>query len=304
MGGASNLDEIEVFMRNMFNDHRIISAPPFIRKNLANYITATRLPEVKENYKKIGGRSPLPEITERLKEKLQTRIGDAKVEIIMRYTAPFATDVLKRLKEEGVEKLYLIPMYPQFSTTTTASSIEDIRAAARAIGYHPTIVSLLQYYDFAPYLETVEERILEGVGHDDPKSLDLVFSAHGLPVRVIKKGDPYQKQIEAEVALHIERLKEKGIEFNQVYLAYQSKVGPLKWLTPSLERVLEEIENKKVLIYPIAFTIDNSETVFELDIEYREVAEKLGFKTYRVCRCPNDSESFVRALALLYRQMK
>jgi len=103
---------------------------------------------------------------------------------------------------------------------------------------------------------------------------------------------------------NIERLKEKGIEFNQVYLAYQSKVGPLKWLTPSLERVLEEIKNKKALIYPIAFTIDNSETVFELDIEYKEVAEKLGFKTYRVCRCPNDSESFVRALALLYRQMK
>ena len=304
MGGASNYDEIEIFMKNMFNDHRIIGAPPFVRKNLANYITKTRLPEIKENYEKIGGGSPLLGITQSFQKKLQERIDDVKVEIIMRYTPPFATDVLKRLKNERIEKLYLIPMYPQFSTTTTASSIEDIRATAKAIGYHPTIVSYLHYYDFEPYLEVVEERIIEGVGDDDPKSLNLIFSAHGLPVRVIKKGDPYQKQVEAEVALHVERLKQRGVEFNQVHLAYQSKVGPLKWLTPSLQRVLEEIKNKKALIYPIAFTIDNSETLFELDIEYREVAQKLGFQTYKVCRCPNDSDSFVKALKALYLQMK
>ncbi|RUM45993.1 MAG: ferrochelatase [Hydrogenimonas sp.] len=304
MGGASNFGEIEIFMKNMFNDHRIIGAPPFVRKYLAEYITKTRLPEVKENYEKIGGGSPLLEISQKLQKKLQARIDDAKVELIMRYTPPFAVDVLRRLKEEGIEKLYLIPMYPQFSTTTTASSIEDIRAMAKMIGYHPTIVSQLHYYDFAPYLEAVEERIIEGIGDDDPKSLNLIFSAHGLPQRVIKRGDPYQKQVEAEVALHVERLKEKGIVFNQVHLAYQSKVGPLQWLTPSLERMLEEIKNKRALIYPIAFTIDNSETLFELDIEYKEVAEKLEFETYRVCRCPNDSDSFVRALEQLYRQMK
>ena len=304
MGGTSNYDEIEVFMKNMFNDYRIIGAPPFVRKNLANYITKTRLPEVKSNLQKIGGRSPLLSITQSLQKKLQERIDDVKVEIIMRYTPPFAIDVLKRLKEEMVEKLYLIPMYPQFSTTTTASSIEDIRAAAKAIGYHPTIVSHLYYYDFKPFLEAVEERIIEGVGGNDPKSLNLIFSAHGLPVRVIKKGDPYQKQVEAEVALHVERLKQRGVEFNQVHLAYQSKVGPLKWLTPSLKRVLEEIKNKKALIYPIAFTIDNSETLFELDIEYREVAQKLGFQTYKVCQCPNDSDSFIRAIEALYYQMK
>ncbi|BDY12027.1 ferrochelatase [Hydrogenimonas cancrithermarum] len=303
MGGASNQAEIEVFMKNMFNDRRIIGAPPFVRKNLADYITATRLGEVKENYEKIGGGSPLLAITERLKEKLQARIDDAKVEIIMRYTPPFAQDILRRLKAEGVEKLYLIPMYPQFSTTTTASSIEDIRTAAKKIGYHPTMVSTLHYYDFEPYLESVEEKIIETLGGEDPKSLNLVFSAHGLPVRVIKRGDPYKKQVEAEVKKHVERLREKGIVFNQVHLAYQSKVGPLKWLTPSLERMLEEIKNKRVLIYPISFTIDNSETLFELDIEYKEVADKLKFETYKVCRCPNDSETFVRALELLYRRM-
>ncbi len=303
MGGASHLDEIEIFMRNMFNDHRIIGAPPFVRKRLADYITASRLPEVKENYERIGGGSPLLDITRSLQRKLQARIDDALVEVIMRYTPPFATQVLSNLKRQGVKRVYLIPMYPQFSTTTTASSIEDIRQSASAIGYHPTMVSRLDYYDFEPYLEAVEERIVEGVGEEDPASLNLIFSAHGLPVRVIKRGDPYQKQVEAEVKLHVERLGRRGIVFNQVHLAYQSKVGPMKWLTPSLERVLEEMKNRRALIYPIAFTIDNSETLFELEIEYREVAERLGFELYRVCRCPNDSERFVEALEKLYRGM-
>ncbi|WP_456453165.1 ferrochelatase [Hydrogenimonas sp.] len=303
MGGASTLDEVEVFMKNMFNDPRIIGAPPFVRRPLAEWITASRLEEVQENYKKLGGGSPLLAITRKVQAKLEERVDDAIVEVVMRYTPPFSEEVLKRLKERGVEKLYLIPMYPQFSTTTTASSIEEIRAAAARIGYHPTMVSTLWYHDFEPWLEAAEERIVEALGETDPGSLTMVFSAHGLPKRVVKRGDPYQKQVEEEVRLHTERLKARGIEFAQVHLAYQSKVGPLAWLTPSLERMLEEIKNKRVLIYPISFTIDNSETLFELGIEYKEVAEKLGFKEYRVCRCPNDSETFVRALEQLYRKM-
>ncbi|WP_457595848.1 ferrochelatase, partial [Hydrogenimonas sp.] len=167
MGGASHLDEIEIFMRNMFNDHRIIGAPPFVRRNLAEWITKTRLEEVKENYRRLGGGSPLLAITRRIQEKLQSRIDDAVVEVVMRYTPPFADEVLAKLEAQGVRKLYLLPMYPQFSTTTTASSIEDIRAAAKRLGYHPTIVSCLHYYEFEPYLEAVEERILEGLGDRD-----------------------------------------------------------------------------------------------------------------------------------------
>jgi len=300
MGGASNYDEIETFMKNMFNDHRIVDTPPFIRKYLAKYIIKSRLSEVKKNYAKIGGASPLLAITQKLQKKLQESIDGAKVEIVMRYTPPFAKDVLKKLKEKKVKKLYLIPMYPQFSTTTTASSIEDIRKTAQDIDYHPAIVSYLHYYDFKPFVKVVEERIIEKIEDDDPKTLNLIFSAHGLPVRVIKKGDPYQKQVEAEVALHTRRLKQNKIEFNQIHLAYQSKVGPLKWLTPSLEKVLKNMKNKKVLIYPISFTIDNSETLFELDIEYREIAQKLGFQTYKVCQCPNDSDSFAQVIKTLY----
>ena len=305
MGGASSLDEIEVFMRNMFNDPRIIGAPPFVRRPLAEWITATRLEGVKANYEAMGGGSPLLETTRRVQRKLQRRLGDeTPVEIAMRYTPPYAREALERLEAAGVERVHLLPMYPQFSTTTTASSIEDIRATAEAMGYRPRFVSTLQYYDFEPYLEAVEERIREALGDTDPKSLTMVFSAHGLPKRVIKRGDPYARQVEAEVALHTERLKAGGIEFGQVHLAYQSKVGPLAWLTPSLDRMLEEIRNKRVLIYPISFTIDNSETLFELEMEYREVAESLGFEYYKVCRCPNDSEIFVGALEKLHRKWR
>ena len=303
MGGASTLDEVEVFMKNMFNDPRIIGAPPFVRRPLAEWITASRLAEVQENYRKLGGGSPLLAITRKVQAKLQRRVDDAIVEVVMRYTPPFAEEVLGRLKERGVEKLYLLPMYPQFSTTTTASSIEDIRAAAKRIGYRPTMVSTLHYHDYEPWLEAAEEKIVEALGGIDPGDLTMVFSAHGLPKRVIKKGDPYQKQVEEEVRLHTGRLKSRGIEFAQVHLAYQSKVGPLAWLTPSLEYMLEHIKNKRVLIYPISFTIDNSETLFELDIEYRHVAEELGFEEYRVCRCPNDSDRFIDALEGLYRRM-
>ena len=303
MGGASTLDEVEIFMRNMFNDRRIIGAPPFIRKPLAEWITRSRLAGVQENYKKLGGGSPLLEISRRVQRKLQDRIEDGTVELIMRYTPPFAKEVLDRLKNEGVEKLYLIPMYPHFSTTTTASSIEDIRRTASMIGYRPKIVSLLHYYDDPSYLEAVEEKIVQRLGKTDPKSLTMIFSAHGLPKRVIKRGDPYQTQIREEVALHLKRLRHRGIEFAQTHLAYQSRVGPVAWLTPALDRVLEEVKNKKVLIYPLSFTIDNSETLFELDIEYRHVAERLGFEYYEVCSCPNDSDTFVRVLENLYRKM-
>ncbi|WP_456485731.1 ferrochelatase [Hydrogenimonas sp.] len=303
MGGASDLAEIEVFLKNMFNDPRIIGAPAFVRKNLADFIVATRTPEVEKNYRLIGGGSPLLDISRSIQKKLQSYIDDAKVELIMRYTPPFAKEVLAKLKSEGVEKLYLIPMYPQFSTTTTASSIEDIRAHAKAIGYRPEMVSLLKYYEFEPYLDVVESRIIEALGETDPADVNLIFSAHGLPLNVIKRGDPYQKQLEEEVQKHRSRLEKKGIGFNHIHLAYQSKVGPLKWLTPSLETMLENIKNKRALIYPISFTVDNSETLFELDIEYKEVAEKLKFEYYKVCRCPNDSDDFVRVLELLYRKM-
>jgi ferrochelatase len=133
---------------------------------------------------------------------------------------------------------------------------------------------------------------------------DIIFSAHGLPQKIVDAGDPYQRHIERHVELLKTKLKEHKMDFHQVHLAYQSKVGPMKWLEPSLEDALQRVRNRGVIIYPIAFTIDNSETDFELEIEYREIAEEMGFREYRVCRCVNDSPKFVEALIEIYSKMK
>ena len=134
----------------------------------------------------------------------------------------------------------------------------------------------------------------------DPKQFDLIFSAHSLPQSIVKRGDPYPMEVQE----HIEILKKTiGHRFKEVHLAYQSKLGPVKWLEPSLEEKLRSLRNKKVLIYPISFVLDNSETEFELHIEYKEIAKKLGFEEYIVARCPNDSDTFVEALAKIYQRM-
>lgn len=148
------------------------------------------------------------------------------------------------------------------------------------------------------------QRIQERISSYESSNFEIIFSAHGLPVKMINKGDVYQRHVEKHVALLKEMLQNDGMHFKEVHLAYQSKVGPMEWLAPSLEEKLKEIKSKKVIIFPIAFTIDNSETEYELDIEYREVAKELGFKDYRVCECPNESDFFVEALTELYEKMR
>ncbi|HFS82783.1 MAG TPA: ferrochelatase [Epsilonproteobacteria bacterium] len=248
--------------------------------------------DVKENYKLLGGRSPLPELTERLIAKLEPGVS-MPVYAAMRYVPPFATEALRRCREQGVEELLLFPMYPQYSTTTTRSSLEDIEARCEALGYHPRIRLLDPYYDAYDYIALTAEKIIEAIEGKEPRAYDLILSAHGLPVSIIRAGDPYEKQIEANVSALKIYLKERGIIFRDVKLAYQSKVGSAAWLEPNLADLLRKPENLKVLIYPIAFTIDNSETLFELDIEHREIAEKIGYEDFIVAQCPNDDDRFV-----------
>jgi ferrochelatase len=161
------------------------------------------------------------------------------------------------------------------------------------LDYHPTITLIDPYYDNYDYIAASAQKIVEALDGDDPEAYDLILSAHGLPMSIIRAGDPYEKQVEANVSALKIYLREHGITFRKILLAYQSKVGSSAWLEPNLADVLRRPDNLKVLIYPLAFTIDNSETVFELDIEHREIAEKLGYDTYRVARCFNDDDAFV-----------
>ncbi|MEF3191966.1 MAG: ferrochelatase [Campylobacterales bacterium] len=300
MGGPRDKEEFRLFLTNMFNDPAIIAAPPFVRKWLAKFIVWRRLDGAWHHYEAIGGSSPLVGIMESLAEKLAQKVG-LPVWIAMRYSPPFADVAAKELVAQGVDDLLLLPLYPQYSTTTTESSLRDFIQALSQAGFRGKTKVVKKFYDHRPYNELIIDLIMQALNQDKAREYDLIFSAHGLPQKVIDKGDPYQRHLKFHL-WHLRKiLQERGITFRRTHLAYQSKVGPMKWLEPSLEEKLRQIRpfTNKVVIFPIAFTIDNLETLYELHEQYREVAQKLGFKEYRVARLPNDSPQAVEALATL-----
>ncbi len=306
MGGPNNLEEVEMFLHNMFNDPYILRMKSsLLRRFVAGMITFSRTEKSQEIYRRIGGKSPLVGHTRALVEKLRHAVGEEViVDFAMRYTPPMARDVCERLKNAGVEKVCLIPLYPQYSTTTTQSSLDDFEAAAHAIGWEVITVEIKHFFAHETYNRCLIGRIREALADEEASEYEIVFSAHGLPQKVVDDGDPYQRHVRTHVGLMKTMMEREGLVFDGVHLAYQSKVGPMKWLEPSLEETLRTLPGKKVLIVPIAFTIDNSETDFELVIEYAEIAHELGFEAYRVCRCPNDHPLFVQTLQELYEKMR
>ncbi len=293
MGGVNSLDEVELFLKNMFSDKNILPINSFLRKIIGTIIVKRRVNEVKSNFKKyMNGKSPLTEITDRLIEKIKQRL-DIEVAPAMRYVPPFASPALKKFRDSGVDNLILFPMYPQYSTTTTLSSIEDIENRLKELNYSPTITVIEPYYDNYDYIAMIADNIMDSMEGKDTTEYDLILSAHGLPMKIVKQGDPYQKQIEANVSALKIYLRSKNIIFNDIRLAYQSKVGNSLWLEPTLIDTIKTQNNKKVVIYPLSFTIDNSETIFELDIEIREIANRMKYEEYIVVKCFNDSDKFV-----------
>ncbi|RXJ85958.1 ferrochelatase [Arcobacter cloacae] len=294
MGGARNKDELKMFLTNMFNDKNIITVKnPLIRKMIAFFITTTRLNSAWKNYEEIGNESPINKLTEKLVDKCNEKIEDYKTYQVMRYTPPFANDVITKMLEDGINEIVLLPLYPQYSTTTTKSSIEDF------IDYLPyTFGKNIRYIETFYKNDKFNDCIIEEINRNtqNPSEYNLIFSAHGLPQKIVDAGDPYEIQMNEHVKILSDKLQEKGMDFKSVNLAYQSKVGPMKWLDPSLEDMLKNFKGQKVIIYPIAFIVDNSETDFELDIEYREIAHELGIEDYKVCKCVNDSDGFIEAI--------
>jgi len=303
MGGPNTIEEVELFLRNMFADRNILPMNPYLRKFVANIIISKRIDEVKENYRLLGGKSPLPELTQRLIAKLKKQI-DMPVYAAMRYVPPFADRALYECQKQGVEELILFPMYPQYSTTTTHSSVEDIQQQCEVMGYHPKIRVIDPYYDDYDYIEASVAKIMEAMEGRETQEYDLLLSAHGLPMSIIKAGDPYEKQVEGNVSAVKTYLASKGIVFHDIKLVYQSKVGSSAWLEPNLADVLRNPTHRKVVIYPLAFTIDNSETVFELDIEHREIAQKLKYEDYVVAKCMNDDDAFADLIVRRVMQLR
>ncbi|MBI3874326.1 MAG: ferrochelatase, partial [Arcobacter sp.] len=188
------------------------------------------------------------------------------------------------------------PMYPHYSQTTTKSSIEDFMKAAKKHGIEDKIKTIDGYYDDELYNKAIVAKIKDAMKDVDTEDYDLIFSAHGLTQKIIDKGDPYQKHIIANMEATKKELGKEGIRFNSTHLAYQSRLGPMEWLRPYMSDKLTEFKGKRVLIYPLSFTVDNSETQCELDIEYRELAEKIGVADYRVAKAPNHHPYFMEMI--------
>jgi len=293
MGAARSKDELEVFLTNMFNDENILTFKnTTFRSILASLIVTFRLNKAWKNYEEIGGASPLHELTNKLIDKLEKELPNYFITDAMRYTSPFSQTAIARIKERGIKDVTLFPLYPQYSTTTVKSSVDDFMLKAKDTGFNIKLIE--PFYHNELYNKAICDEIIRVQGKYN--DFHLIFSAHGLPQKIVNNGDPYQKQVEEHVELLKEKLTHYATNIKSINLAYQSKVGPMKWLTPSLEDMLKHFKGEKVIIYPISFIIDNSETVFELDIEYREIAKELGIKEYRVCKCINESDTFVEAV--------
>ena len=293
MGAARSKDELEVFLTNMFNDENILTLKnTTIRSMLASLIVTFRLNKAWKNYEEIGGASPLHELTNKLIEKLEKELPEYFITDAMRYTSPFSQTAIARIKERNIKDVILLPLYPQYSTTTVKSSIDDFMLKAQEEEFNITVIE--PFYKKELYNKAICDEIIRVQGKYN--DFHIIFSAHGLPQKIVNNGDPYQKQVEEHVEILKEKLTHYATKIKSINLAYQSKVGPMKWLRPSLEEMLKHFKGEKVIIYPISFIIDNSETVFELDIEYREIAKELGIKEYRVCKCINDNETFIDAI--------
>jgi ferrochelatase len=300
LGGPDTLEAIEPFLFNLFCDPDIIDFPfaRIGRKPLAKLISSTRARKVQHHYATIGGGSPIRRFTEQQARALQRKLAesglDAHCFVAMRYWHPFTAQAIEQLRDARCDEVVLLPLYPHYSSTTTGSSLNEWR---RLFQDDLAVHCIETFYRHELYLQALVEKIDEALARfSDPERPEIVFSAHSVPVAVIQKGDPYQRQIEETVEL----LMQRGGWSNGYRLCYQSKVGASKWLQPSLHTALRELameKNREVCIVPVSFVSDHVETLGEIDHEARAEAAKLGIKRFEMTSGLNDSPTFIAALA-------
>jgi protoporphyrin/coproporphyrin ferrochelatase len=306
LGGPDSPDAIEPFLYNLFSDPDIIDFPfaRIARQPLARLIASRRARHVAEHYARIGGRSPLLEHTLRQAAALEQALRpefDARVAVAMRYWRPFTEEAVCRMEAHAPEEIVLLPLYPQYSRTTTGSSLNEWARCFRPGAWNPRVHAIRDFHSDEGYLGSVVDAVDRALAaFSDPADVDVVFSAHSVPVAVVDGGDPYRHQIEATVEL-VWRL---GRWRGRRHLCYQSKVGASKWLRPSMHETIRRLAaegRRRVLVVPISFVSDHVETLHEIDIEHREQALSLGMQDYRMVPGLNDSPAFIHALAGLVR---
>jgi len=302
LGGPDRLDAVRPFLFNLFNDPLILRMPAPLRWLLARLISTRRAPVAREIYAKMGGRSPILEQTVAQRDALQAALGDgdeAKVFVAMRYWHPFAAQCVAQVAAYRPDRIVLLPLYPQFSTTTTGSFLRVWRAAAGAAGLAAPTTEICCYPTESGFIASMAEATERAIGRAAAFGRPRVlFSAHGLPKKIVAAGDPYQAQVEATVAALLERLDPSS--FDPV-ICYQSRVGPVEWLKPYTDAEIRDAAaaGRPIVVVPVAFVSEHSETLVELDIEYRELALAGGAPAYERVPTVGASPGFIAGLARL-----
>jgi ferrochelatase len=308
LGGPERLDDVRPFLYNLFSDPEIIRLPVrALQKPLAWLIAATRSRKSAGYYAQIGGGSPLRRITDEqaaaLREELQRRGLAARVYLGMRYWHPFTAEALEQITRDGITELVVLPLYPQFSLSTTGSSLKELIALLNRRGglRHIRRRYITRWHTHEHYVRALAGQIAEEINKfpdPDPRRVHLLFSAHSVPQSYIAEGDPYLRHTQETVRLVSAALG----DVSPAHLSFQSKVGPVKWLEPSTAEKLRELGAagaRQVLAIPVSFVSDHIETLYELDILYRKVAAEIGIPAYRRVPALNCAPSFIRALAEL-----
>lgn len=303
MGGPQTLADVRDFQKKLFSDSRLIRFPLsfLFQRPFAELLASARGRAARKRYQLIGGGSPIlgstRNQTQALQEELKKRGKEAEVTFCFNYSPPFPEEVIRRIQERGKKTILFLSLYPQYSQATTGSSIYHFREAARGVYPEAEFINTAGYYLHDGYIEAFVERIHEQMRPGE--SLDdfyLIFSAHGLPLYFLAEGDPYPFQIAQTAAKILTRLQRT----RDWVISYQSAVGPLQWLKPSTEDMIEVLIRrgfKKLLIVPVSFVTDHIETLCEIDIEYRQFAEKRGVEDFRMSRAVECHPAFIRALA-------
>jgi protoporphyrin/coproporphyrin ferrochelatase len=302
LGGPDKLENVEPFLFNLFNDPAILNLPIFFRFPLAKLIANRRAPTAKKIYQELGGSSPILKLTEEQSQALETKLNkdddfcDYECFVVMRCWHPRAEKVVKKVMAYKPDEVILMPLYPQYSAATSGSSIKEWNNICVKNNFKVKTSTICCYPTDDNFVEAHKNEIIKKI--NNLENFKLIFSAHGLPEKNIKKGDPYQWQVEQSVNKIVESLNIKDLDW---ILCYQSRVGPLKWIGPSTEDIIVKTSKlgKHIVLVPIAFVSEHSETLVELDIEYKELADKNGCKNYSRVPALGTNENYIKAMSNL-----
>lgn len=311
LGGPESLDDVYPFLLNLFSDPDIFRVPRILQPLIARIIARRRAPKSREYYRQIGGGSPLRKITEEQASLLEIRMNSGnggkrwKVRVAMRYAPPRVVDAIRELLSEGIDELVFLPLYPQRSITTTGSSFREALAERNRLAPSMPIRSIPAWPSHPPYIEALAETIGESIRKipaEEP--VHILFSAHGIPEFLVsREKDPYEQDTRTTVEAVMKRIlalhHDRSIKY---HLAYQSRVGPLKWLGPETRAELSRLAGENVrnlVMVPVSFVSDHQETLYEMDILYQEMSRELGYRHFLRAPSLNVRPLFIEALASL-----